>query len=82
MRVEILGFQKVDFNDQQTGNRIQGTNIYYAQPIDPKLGSGNAYVKKFIPADKVDGALKLGQAEIDIQLSMSGKPFINKVKMV
>lgn len=82
MVVDIVGYQSLNFKDQNDPSRIvTGYNVYYPEPIRDR-GAGTAYVKKFVPLDRVVGAISLGKAEFDIQLSMSGKPFVQSLSMV
>lgn len=82
MVVDIVGYQSINFRDQHDPSRIvTGYNVFYPEPIRER-GAGTAYVKKFVPSDRVVGAVSLGKAEFDIQLSMSGKPFIQSFTML
>lgn len=81
MVVEVLGYQKLDFKDRDTGEPVSGYNIYFAEPITQR-GEGNAYIKQFIRSDRVVGDVGLGQAQIDMQISLRGKAYLNSFKMV
>lgn len=82
MVVDVLGYQSIDFPDStDPSRRITGFNIFYGEPIRER-GKGTAYVKKFVPTDRVIGLPDLGPAEFNIQLSMSGKPYVESFFMV
>lgn len=82
MVVDVLGYQSLNFKDKDDPSRVvTGYNVFYPEPITER-GAGTAYVKKFVPLDRVVGQISLGKAEFDIQLSMSGKPFIQSFTML
>lgn len=81
MTIDVLGYQVLNFKDQETGKLVEGYNLFFAEPITSR-GAGNAYIKKFIRSDLVEGSVSLGPAELDMQLTLKGRPFVNSFRML
>lgn len=82
MVVDVLGYQRIDFPDEKDpSRRVLGYNIFYGEPIR-EHGEGLACNKRFISDDRIAGKVSLGSANMDIQLSIKGKPFVGSFSMV
>lgn len=67
IEVDVIGYQKVDFENDK-GERVVGTQIYYLDPITNQNGKGMKPAKKWLP-DSVDvSSLKVGINSFDINL--------------
>ena len=81
MTIDVLGYQRINFIDPETKQPVDGYNVFFSEPITQR-GEGNAFIKKFIRADRLIGNVALGLAELDVQMSLRGKPYINSFRMV
>lgn len=82
MVIDVLGYERMDFpDDKDPSRRVLGYQVYYGEPIRDR-GEGIACSKKFISDDRIKGKVSLGAANMDIQLSVRGKPFVGSFAMI
>lgn len=67
MKIKVIGYKKYDFVDQKTNERKIGTNLFYLEPIDNSVGSGQESKKVSIPelVCKPEKISSLGTYEVE-----------------
>lgn len=73
-KVYVLGTRHVNFVDSETGEKIEGLNVWYFDPENPEGTHGHIPVKAFI-RDKASDVFKHGTGiynlEFEVELSSS-----------
>lgn len=84
--VYVLGTKEVNFTNQETGEIVKGTNVWYFDPNNPEGNFGHVPSKTFIRDVNSDvNKHGTGLYELEIELSLSGsRPTIriNDLKFV
>lgn len=71
-KCKVIGYQKIDFKDQKTGNRVQGYNLFLTSEPDNDKIVGVKCEKLFIASQYVDYSPVLND-EIVILYNRYGK---------
>lgn len=80
---EILGFEKINFTNEATGEVVNGYKLYLSTgPIDEKRGKGYGFLTKFFANSRIEGTLDVGKfAEFKINFNSKGEPKVVGVKI-
>ena len=71
-KCKVIGFQKIDFKDQKTGNQVQGYSLFVTSAPDNDKIVGTKCEKIFIASQYVDYVPALGD-DIMILYNRYGK---------
>lgn len=71
--VYVLGTKDVNFTNNETGEIVKGTNVWYFDPENPEGQHGHVPSKTFIRDENADvNKHGTGLYELEVEISLSG----------
>lgn len=80
---KILGFQKMNFINEETGQLVQGIKFYVLGDDILSHGEGKTTFSKFIMNEKIEGVPHVDKnIEFKISFNQKGEPRISGAKIL
>lgn len=81
---QILGFEKINFTNPDTGEVINGVKFYLCgDAIDEKRGKGHSFISKFFASNRIEGVPDVDKiAEFKVSFTSKGEAKITGIKII